>query len=365
MSEYSPPLSAYMLQSTDTSPPGHDLCSLNSTLTAAVGSEQWPGPAEGTPKYAGYLAAWNAYDTFPGGKGPFVDHFDDTWASPDGLDIADITSTITATNDLTGSPAPPAGPPVPDNLRRQIKAFYGGDIQPALTEAKPYCLNYLTGLGQFGVGVPLLGAGPYIGSTLVMSGSLLATINQPFCIATMQRLISDYRISKDPPAADVGKVATPTPVSSSIALPSCARFSGVSTQATCARVEPAEKTLLLAAERVASVGAAQAQTIDRYSAASAAHNAAATGVQGKQLQVLLALSKTDRAAEVAAGRQLAAILENAHLGWRFTSSDDGRAIDAVLSLLVKGGVTRAEIVPYAGPALSARSVDILEGDGGL
>ena len=365
MSEYSPPLSAYMLQSTDTAPPGHDLCSLNSTITAAVGSEQWPGPAEGSPKYAKYAAAWNAYDTFPGGKGPFVNHFDNEWASDDGLDIAQITSTITATTDLSGAPALPAGPPVPDNLRRQIKAFYGGDIQPALAEAKPYCLNYLTGVGQFGLGVPLLGFGPYIGPTLVMSGAVLATINQPFCIATMQRLISDYRISKDPPDADVGKVATPAPVSSSVTLPNCARFSGVSTQATCARVEPVEKTLLLAAERLASVANAQAQTIDRYSAAVAGHDSAATGVQGKQLQALLALSKSDRAAEVAAGQQLAAILENAHLGWRFTAGDDGRAIDAVLSLLAKGGVSRNEIAPYAGRTLSAKSVDVLKNDRGL
>ena len=163
MSEYSPPLSAYMLQSTDTTPPGHDLCSLNSTLTAAVGSEQWPGPAEGSAAYAKYAAAWNAYETFPGGKGPFVDHFDDMWASPDGLDIAEINSTISATSDLSRAQSSPAGPPVPDNLRRQIKAFYGGDIQPAFAEAKPYCLNYLAGLGQFGVGVPLLGAGPTSG----------------------------------------------------------------------------------------------------------------------------------------------------------------------------------------------------------
>ncbi|HEV3311995.1 MAG TPA: hypothetical protein VG815_15905, partial [Chloroflexota bacterium] len=104
MSGYSPPLSAYMLQSTDKTPPGHDLCSLNPTLTGAVGSEQWPGPAEGTPAYAAYVAAWDAYDTFPGGTGPFRNYFDDTWSSADGLDIAEITSTITATNELNVSP---------------------------------------------------------------------------------------------------------------------------------------------------------------------------------------------------------------------------------------------------------------------
>ena len=181
----------------------------------------------------------------------------------------------------------------------------------------------------------------------------------------MQRLISDYRISKDPPDADVGKIAAPAPVSSPVKLPNCSRFNGISTQATCARLEPPEQALLLAAERLASVAKAQAQTIDRYTAATAAHNTAAAGAQGKQLQALLALSKRDRAAEVAAGQQLAAILENAHVGWHFTAGDDGRAADAVLSLLAKDGISRNQVTRYAGRTLTAKSVDVLRDDHGL
>jgi hypothetical protein len=75
MGLYQPPLTAYLLQSTDSS---GDYCTVDPAVSSAVGLalNQWPQPV-GDPQYD---SAWAEYMKFPAGHGPWISTFADSWS---------------------------------------------------------------------------------------------------------------------------------------------------------------------------------------------------------------------------------------------------------------------------------------------
>ena len=162
LSLYLPPLTASLLKSSDNS---GDYCTVNPAVSSAVGLtlNQWPQPTNN----AAYTNAWEEYDAFPGGRGPFATTFTYGYTGSEGQ-IEAITNTITASDaKLPGSgngprPVGPNGPYFSKRSLGQLKDVYANDVKQAIDAAKPYCLNYLAGLGTFGSGVLLLGSGPVV-----------------------------------------------------------------------------------------------------------------------------------------------------------------------------------------------------------
>jgi hypothetical protein len=275
---------------------------------------------------------------------------------------ASISDTITA-SDATLSLSGAAGPgPVSKRGLGEFKAYYASDIKLAINAAKPYCLNYLSGVGTFGTGVLLLGSGT-IGPILVIAGALVGTVALPFCNATITRIQYDYLMAKDPPDPNIEQVAQPAHVSG-VTFTACSTYSR-SVQLDCRVLTADAQRLVTAARRVTAIADAASVTMNRYSTANAASNAAASTRQSTQLIALTAQSKQAVAALNTAGKQFATDLLNRHIDWRFSKQDTSRAVDAVLSLLNKLHLTRNEITPYAGSSLTPRTFDVLRDQNAL
>jgi hypothetical protein len=231
-------------------------------------------------------------------------------------------------------------------------------MKRGIQDAKPYCLNYLSGLGTFGAGVPLIGLGATgVGPVLVVAGALVASAAAPFCVAATKRVLDDYRITKDPPDRRINRLAEPRRVHGA-AFPSCKKVKP-SVRPDCKTLTADAQRLVGAAQRLTADDAAALTTMDRYSTANAQSNWEASEKQGKHLVALTAEVKTAVRTLTASGKRFASDLEHRHLDWRFSKSADGRAISAVLSLLNKANLTRAELKPYAGASLTPHKYDVL------
>lgn len=365
MDLYQPPLTAYLLKSDDTS---GGYCTVDPSQSSAVGLEldEWPAPSGGDPAYDN---AWAEYEKFPGGHGPFVSTFADSWSrvhpGGDGVEIAKISDTVTASDAklaLSGPEPTGTGPYLTKRVKGEVKAFFGQDLKDALDAAKPYCLNYLSGLGTFGTGVALIGlstpAGPVlVGPALVVAGALVGTLAAPFCTAALKRVTDDYRIVKDPPGTDVDQVATPANAST-VTFKSCNSYES-SVRPECRVLTADARRLITTVQRETAVADAASTTMDRYATATAASNWGASKIQGQQLELLTTEENQAIAATTAAGEKFATDLLGQHIDWRFTKPDAVRAIGAVVSLLDKMAVTESDVAPYAGSSLTPREFDVL------
>ena len=355
LNEYQPPLTAYLLKSTDTS---NDYCTVDPNISSAVGlgPGNWPAPSGD----ADYNNAWFEYDKFPGGHGPWLSTFADQWSrmhpAGDKRDVADITSTIEASDEKL--PGQNIGPYLTKRILGEIKSYYGNDLKKGIQDAKPYCLNYLTGLGTFGAGVPVIGLGAtLVGPVLVIAGAIVAAMAAPFCVAATKRVVDDYRINKDPPDRHITLLAQPREMPA-VNFPGCGKYKA-SVRPDCKALTADAQRLVRVAQHLAAVDDAAAVTVNRYSTANSESNWAASAKQGKHLEALTVEAKKRLGALTSAGKRFATDLENRHLGWRFSKSADGRAIEAVLSLLAKKQLTRADLKPYAGTTLTPHKFDAL------
>src|SRR5262249_35333990 len=145
-------------------------------------------------------------------------------------------------------------------------------LQPALEYAKVFCLPYAAGVGTFGAGVLLLGAGT-VGSVLTVAGSLTALAAEPFCVAILTRLKNDYLIYRDPPDRAIFVRARPAAVLSA-RVGSCSRWRGADA-AFCRKLDPALTHLVTDAERVASTTQALEATGSKLGSALASHHTSA------------------------------------------------------------------------------------------
>ena len=260
MNLYQPPLTAYLLKSSDTS---GDYCTVNPAVSSAVGLalNQWPQPTNDPA----YDDAWQEYDTFPGGRGPSASRFTNHYPGKEGV-VEDITNTITASDAKlpgSGNEPPPQGPVFSKRQVGQLKDFYASDVKRAIDAAKPYCLNYLAGLGTFGTGVLLTGTGP-VGSILAIAGSIVGTTTAPFCQAALTRIRDDVVIANDPPDRHFDAIAQPLAVAG-VKLANCNRYGG-SLRSSCRVLTADAQRLVKAARHLAAVANAASTTMNRYTA---------------------------------------------------------------------------------------------------
>ena len=165
-----------------------------------------------------------------------------------------VDSEIVISAGIEGVPAPPEAPLPPADEKQKLKASARADLPGAVENAKAYCLPYATGLGTFGAGVLVLGAGGFTGGVLSTAGSLMAAVSEPFCVATLERLKKDILTIYDPPDPHISAIAAPaTPAAAT--MPSCAHFTGQNAS-FCQRLRPQLAALLAATQKVAGISAA-------------------------------------------------------------------------------------------------------------
>jgi hypothetical protein len=206
----------------------------------------------------------------------------------------------------------------------------------------------------FGTGVLLIGsAGP-----LAIAGALTVAATQPFCLATIKRLATDYQIYKDPPAREYRRLANPSPPAA-VRLPSCKQASRA-LHSFCAQLSAAERSWVLAAERVASINQAVETTVARESRALAAGDQAAVDLQDGHIPGLEQQEQKALSAQASAGKSIARLLQAHRIGYRMTKSQSSQIIHAVERELARRGISAAQLKAVLGAgALRPRAINIL------
>jgi len=231
--------------------------------------------------------------------------------------------------------------------------------QHAIEDGTRYCLPYAGGLLGFGAGVLVLGAGPTIGGSLAVTGSITASALAPFCNATLTRLAKDLKTYRDPPLQSVHVLAVAHRPRVA-ALPSCGPpGSPPSPLASyCSQLSAAYLQLDATSQRVAADATAVEQTISRETAALRARNQSAANAQDAHLGSLLAAERVDRAALLAAGRSVAAVLRSAGIVFKIDKQQSGEVIAAALKQAARRGVTKSAIRSLAPGALAPQATDL-------
>jgi hypothetical protein len=228
------------------------------------------------------------------------------------------------------------------------------DLPVAFKNAVTYCTPAVIGALTFGTGVLLIGsAGP-----LAIAGALTVAATQPFCLATIKRLATDYRIYKDPPALDYHHLANPSSPAA-VRMPSC-RHASSALHSFCVQLSAAEGAWALAAERIASINQAVETTVARESAALAAGDQPAVNLQDAHIAALERQEQKALSAEASAGKSVARLLKGHGIGYRMTKSQSSKIIHAVERRLAKQGIGTAQLTAVLGAgALRPRAINIL------
>lgn len=236
----------------------------------------------------------------------------------------------------------------------QAKRDAQADLPAALKNAIVYCTPTAIGLGSLGVGTLMIGTS----SPLAIAGALTAYATQPFCLATIKRVLLDYRRYKDPPAPDYTQLADPVPVTGLMA-PSCKRRHG-QLRAFCAALEAAEGSWVNVAGMLASVEQALETTVARESAAVAAGDQASVTLQDGHLPMLEQQEHAALKAEGGAGKAIARLLRTHGISYRMNKAQSRKTITAVERYLAKQGLPAAALTQVVGAgALRPRAINIL------
>jgi hypothetical protein len=255
----------------------------------------------------------------------------------------------------TGNGAATSPPPAPT---KEAKEAARRDLQPALDTAAGPCFQEGLTLSLLGAGVLVSGAGTTIGVTLVIAGGLTAPIAAPLCTAAIQRVVSDYRIYKDPPLPGIHLAARPAAVRAP-KLPSCTRYHGRPLR-FCSALRADDVLLVLAARHTAAVAKALQTTVGRATGAQAAGDRSAMALQATTAKRLSAQFRRALHDQATIGRRIATRLRAANLRLRLTTAQSATAIQILLTRLAPDTITATELAPVAASALSPSPVDLLK-----
>jgi hypothetical protein len=235
------------------------------------------------------------------------------------------------------------------------KAAAKSDLTPALQNAVRFCTPTALGLAGFGTGVLLIGSS----GSLAVAGLLTAYATEPFCLAVIKRVLTDYqRFVKDPPASNITKLATPA-ASPKVSLPSCKRWHG-SLAAFCTQLRKAEGKWAEAAGKAASISQALETTQTREAEALAAGNQAAANSQDNYIPTLEKQEHSALKAELEAAKAVAQTLSSHHIGYRMTKSQSRSTISAVEHTLAKKGIATSELKTLGGAALRPQRTNLIK-----
>jgi hypothetical protein len=252
-----------------------------------------------------------------------------------------------------GSGSPPTyGPELSTAKREVLRDLH----EEAIPNAVHYCLPVAAGTLSVPFGLVLFGGGAGAGITVVAGGLTAATLN-PYCQATIKRLIEDWKGYRDPPLSSIGVLARPASAAA-VALPSCKRSRG-RTLSLCKKLRSADSKMVAAAGRSAAVAEALNATISREHAAFEAHNAGAIAAQDANLKLLLGEQRGASAAERVAGRAVAKVLRSAGLRFRITRKQSAKVIAAAVRGAARQGVSAADLRSVNPGALKPAAVNLL------
>ncbi len=321
---------------------------------AAFANRDIPAPTDRTGAKLGY--ALEPTITVHAG-GPYVFRPSAVWNDPafDAFDRVDSEIVISA--GINGASPPREEPLPPADQKDRLKAGARADLPGAIENAKAYCLPYATGLGTFGAGLLVLGAGGNVGGVLTIAGSLMAATSEPFCVATLQRLKNDILTIYDPPDSHLFATAVPR-VAASTALPSCAQYTGQN-GAFCQRLRAQLAALLAAAQKVAAISKAIATTTNRISGALKAHDKRAGKLQSRHAQRLQAQEAHALATQTSAGHAVASTLESAGLALPLTAGQTSASDTYAVHYLATHGVSARSFRRLAGPLLNPTPLNVL------
>ena len=208
------------------------------------------------------------------------------------------------TNGRASPPANPARTPAEteakSNALQALKQTLPAALYPCVTLAAGSTLVAPTPLG------------------LTVGGALVA-IGGKLCIDYYQTILAEVATVKDPPRSDFNLLASAAPA--------------------VAAASPASR-LLAGAGATRSAAEAIAATLARESGARRAHNRAAAALQDRHLKALNVLFRRRRAAEVAAGRAVAAQIQAAGSDPTLGAAQVRAAQSALLARLARHGLSK-------------------------
>ena len=256
------------------------------------------------------------------------------------------TSSLRATLTVApvGGSSGPKPPPTP--ALEQAKQAARAALRSSLTNAVYPCL------------VAAAGASLVAAPIAALPGAVLLAVSAPLCASWVKAINDLARTVADPPRHDYDVVATVARPTARAALPGCAKVDSAKL-ALCRRVQAAASAYLTAVDRYAATASAVRRTVERDSAAKKAGNKAAVA---KQEQALTSLGRELAAANAArrtAGVELAAALRDTKASIKLTRAQVAEGIEVVKTRVGKAGLGAAKLSAIAGPALTARPVDVL------
>jgi hypothetical protein len=237
--------------------------------------------------------------------------------------------------------------------KRRDMAAAALDMLASTKDAVTYCTPHALGLAGFGVGVLMIGSA----GILAVAGEITAFATEPFCVAVLKRVATDYRRINDPPDARYRHVVG-VPKAPMLAPPSCAQWSGT-LHTFCEQLAPWAVRWAQAAQSVAADSQALATTQARESAALAAGDSASAKLQDAQIPKFEQREAKALAAQASAGKGMGQVLQSHGVGWRITVAQCRTIVSAVERALAKQSITTAELNKYAKPALKPRAINVL------
>jgi hypothetical protein len=174
----------------------------------------------------------------------------------------------------------------------------------------------------------------------------------PLCEAARKRIEQDYKTAADPPAAGWHAFAQPAKVKVRAGR-SCKRVHGKK-RALC-ELTDAQLSVVLAAQRVASVDEAIELTISRQTAALDAGEQSVANAQETHASTLQGELDKDLGAETRAEATRTKALSSLGVRVRLTKKLKAKALHLILSDLAAAGISEADLNTYAGSTLTKGS----------
>jgi hypothetical protein len=259
--------------------------------------------------------------------------YDATVSSTLSIAIGASSTPGAPTGTLPGSPPPPVDKNAAEKARKKMKEAARSDFKPAFE-----ALSAGAGLGTLlelaaGRGLSKI-VDEVAGPSARFSGTDATT-----------RVLNDYRIVEDPPAADYTELARAKRGGG--AKPSGKGLAG------------AAGALARSGAATSAVTAAMVTTIDRDSGAIKAGDYAAAAKQAKQFTKLEGELADALKAQGEAGAALAKLLKGAGLKSTLTRSEDAKLIASLEKSLTKKGLSVKALKPLAGGLLKPAPLDVL------
>jgi len=305
----------------------------------------------------------SASGEFVGGFGPVK------WTASLDATVTLVPGIVSFTPVGPTSPTGPTGPPgkqppitCPAGAKPtcHYKQDAQNDLRKTLQEMSAQCPIAAIGLAGLLAGViaPETGAGSVL-TAAGPTGAMILAGSGTTCALLIKRAYDDAKIVEDPPVGGLNSLARPVAAHGpAVRLPSCKHYAGV--KRYCDALGADELRYVGSIRQSQAIDAALLTTVDRMTAADAAHKANALRSQKDHAGALQSQLDAALADEARAGKAIARLIEAHKLRVQLSLAQSQQGLADARAQLGKLGVPANHAEELAGVTLNAAPLNYLQ-----